>query len=142
LTYYKDREQERAEMAETNTEHTTKHLSVESHDSSSSAQIMRLLSEVRGDLSGLRTNFSDLRSEFHDLREFVDARVVKPTQPLGKTIEEIHVGVHEANSKIEEVMAGVNKIDRTISVLSRDIVNVRADVTNHESRLSNLEAGR
>jgi chromosome segregation ATPase len=119
-------------MADTN-EERTRHLRSDQEASNSSAEIIKVLTEVRKEVA-------DLRTEVTELREFVDARFIKPTQPLGETIEEIRVGVRDANSKIEEVKVTVNKIDRTISILSRDILDVRADVTSHENRISNIEA--
>ena len=69
-----------------------------------------------------------------------DEAQTKPT--LDTLLEIVKEMREEVRALREEVKAGFRNVDRQIGVLSKDIVQLRADVGDALNRLDNLEARR
>jgi chromosome segregation ATPase len=106
----------------------------------STTQILRMLDELGREFSGLRGELSELRAEFIEFRDRVDSRLLKNTQPIGETLEAIRTSIQEISADVADTKQTVGRIDRTISILSRDILDVRTDLSAHEKRLTTLES--
>jgi chromosome segregation ATPase len=106
----------------------------------STTQILRMLDELGREFSGLRGELSELRAEFIEFRDRVDSRLLKNTQPIGETLEAIRTSTQEISADVADTKQTVGRIDRTISILSRDILDVRTDLSAHEKRLTTLES--
>jgi predicted nucleic acid-binding Zn-ribbon protein len=141
-------------MSGSGNEDTTDKLQNRRVGEDSRAQILRMLDELgrelsglRGEVSGLRGEFpvlrgelSDLRAEFIDFRDRVDSRLLKNTQPIGETLEAIRTSIQEVSADVADTKQTVGRIDRSISVLSRELLDVRTDIFTHEKRLTTLES--
>jgi chromosome segregation ATPase len=136
-------------MNNSGNEDTTDNLAKGRVREDSAAQILRMLDELGREFSGLRSEFSvlrgelsDLRGEFIEFRDRVDSRLLKNTQPIGETLEAIRTNIQEVSADVADTKETVGRIDRSISVLSRELLDVRTDIFTLDKRLITLESRR
>lgn len=85
----------------------------------------------------LRSEAVETRLE--ELENKVEERL-KDTRPLWEGVQAQLVELREGQEKLrEEVQTGFRRVAQRLDVVSVDINNVRADIHDHETRITKLE---